>query len=286
MKFSLEHLPKNKQTELRKLTSEILKSCKDVEKIILFGSYARGDFKEEKDLAPNRKSGHVSDYDILVVTEKLETLSEFNSNWNDADKLNLSAAVRILAINIDQLNEHLAFGQYLYSDIEKQGVMLYDSKKHKLAIKKKVLKNFEAQRIAQEHYDHWFDRANDFVDSYKMLVQKGKTASASFHLNQIVESCYKAILLVFTNYNPHEHHLKTLGKLVEKYHQDLANLFPQKTPRDRERFALMEYAYIGGRYDPKHKMCREDLEILAADVVKLLKITEEICKKKIFSYRP
>ena len=285
MKFSLEHLPKNKQTELRKLTNEIIKSCDDVEKVILFGSYARGSFKEEKDLKADRKSGHVSDYDILVVTEKLETVPEFKY-WNYADKLNLSAAVRILAIDIDQLNEHLENSHYLYSDIEKEGIMLFDSKKYPLALKKRKLKNFEAQRIAQEHFNHWFDRANDFVDTYKLLVQKGKTASASFHLNQIVESCYKAILLVFTNYNPHEHHLRTLGKLVERYHQDLYTLFPQDAQPDRDRFALLEYAYIGGRYDPRHKMSREDLEILANDVVRLLKITEEICKKKIFSHRP
>ena len=285
MKFSLEHLPKNKQTELRKLTNEIIKSCDDVEKVILFGSYARGSFKEEKDLKADRKSGHVSDYDILVVTEKLETVPEFKY-WNYADKLNLSAAVRILAIDIDQLNEHLENSHYLYSDIEKEGITLFDSKKYPLALKKRKLKNFEAQRIAQEHFNHWFDRANDFVDTYKLLVQKGKTASASFHLNQIVESCYKAILLVFTNYNPHEHHLRTLGKLVERYHQDLHTLFPQDAQPDRDRFALLEYAYIGGRYDPRHKMSREDLEILANDVVRLLKITEEICKKKIFSHRP
>ena len=285
MKFSLDHLPKNKQAELRKLTNEIVKSCDDVEKVILFGSYARGTFKEEKDLAVDRKSGHVSDYDILVVTERVETIPEFN-HWNNADELNLSAAPRIIAIDIDKLNEHLAFGHYLYSDIEKDGIMLFDAKRHKLAPRKKVLKNFEAQRIAQEHFDHWFDRANDFVDTYKTLIQKNKPASASFHLNKIVESCYKAILLVFTNYNPHEHHLKTLGKMVERYHPDLSTLFSQQTPADRARFDLLEYAYIGGRYDPKHKMTREDLEILATQVVKLLKITEEICWKKIRSYRP
>lgn len=283
MKFSLENLPKNKQTELRKLTSLICKSCDDVEKVILYGSYARGTFKEEKDLAPNRKSGHVSDYDILVVTEKWETIHEFNS-WNDAEKLNLSAPVRISAIDIDKLNEHLENAHYLYSDIVKDGILLFDSKKYKLSLKKK-LKNFEAQRIAQEHFDHWFDRANDFVSTFKMLFQKNKTASASFHLNQIVESCYKAILLVFTNYNPHEHHLRTLGKLAEKYHAELPYLFSQKNQKERDRFALLEYAYIGGRYDPNHKISREDLEILSLDVVKLLKITEEICKRKILSYR-
>lgn len=283
MKVSLEHLPKNKQTELRKLTWLIRKSCDDVEKIILYGSYARGTFKEAKDLKEDRKSGHISDYDILVVTEKLETIPEFN-NWNDAEKLNLSAPVRILAIDIHQLNEHLGNAHYLYSDIEKDGIMLFDSKKHKLVLKKK-LKLWEQQRIAQDHFDHWFDRANDFVDTYKFLMQKGKTASASFQMNQIVESCYKAILLVFTNYNPHEHHLKTLGQMVERYHPMLHRLFPKQTPKEQERFALLEYAYIGGRYDPKYKISKEDLEILAVDVVKLLAITEEICKGKIFSYR-
>jgi len=52
MKKSLKYLPENKQEELQKIVAAIQKSCKDVEKIILFGSYARGDYKEKKDLKP------------------------------------------------------------------------------------------------------------------------------------------------------------------------------------------------------------------------------------------
>jgi len=283
MKLSFEHLPKNKQTELRKLTSLIRESCEDVEKIILYGSYARGNFKEAKDLQENRKSGHVSDYDILVVTENKRSAREFSS-WNEAEKLDLTAPLRIIAIDIEELNENLSNAHYLYSDIEKEGVMLFDAKNHKLSLKKK-LKNFEAQRVAQDHFDHWFGKANDFVDSYRFLLKKNKTASASFHLGQIVESCYKAILLVFTNYNPHEHHLKTLGKMAEKFHPDLPKIFTLKTAKDHERFELLEYSYIGGRYDPKYKITKEDLEILANDVVKLLKITEKCCRVRISNFR-
>ena len=213
----------------------------------------------------------------------METIHEFNS-WNDAEKLKLTAPVCIQAIDIEKLNEHLSEAHYLYSDIEKEGVLPFDSKKHKLVLKKK-LKLWEQQRIAQNYFDHWFDKANDFVDTYKFLSKKNKTASASFHLHQIAESCYKAILLVFTNYNPNEHHLKTLGQMVAKHHPSLSTLFPQKTPQDQERFKLLEYSYIGGRYDPKYKISKEDLEILAEDVVKLLKITEKICADKILSFR-
>jgi len=283
MRHSLDHLPAIKQNEIRKVAALIRETCDDVEQIILYGSYARGTFKEAKDLQPDRKSGHISDYDILVVTEKWQTIHEFNS-WNDAEKLNLSAPVRILAINIEKLNAHLEEAHYLYHDIEKEGVMLYDSRKYKLAIKRK-LKNFEQQRVAQEYFDYWFDRANDFVATFSLMMKKSRTASASFHMHQIIESCYKCILLVFENKNPNEHHIKTLGQMAERFHPELPSLFPKRNAQERARFELLEYAYIGGRYDPKHKISKEDLEILSNCVVKLLKITEEICKKKIFSYR-
>ncbi len=78
MKKTIEHLPQNKQEELQKIISTIHDNCADVEKIILFGSYARGNYKEKKDLAVDRKSGHVSDYDILVITRDAITALDIN----------------------------------------------------------------------------------------------------------------------------------------------------------------------------------------------------------------
>ena len=56
------------------------------EKIILFGSYARCTYKEKKDLKPQQKTGHISDYDILVITEKKKTTDEFVS-WNSSSTM-------------------------------------------------------------------------------------------------------------------------------------------------------------------------------------------------------
>lgn len=110
MKKSLKYLPENKREKLQKIVATIQKSCKDVEKIILFGSYVRGDYKEKKDLKPQQKTGHISDYDILVVTEKKETTDEFVS-WSGVEKLKLSAPVRVIAHDIQTLNISLAEGQ-------------------------------------------------------------------------------------------------------------------------------------------------------------------------------
>lgn len=284
MKKSLKHLPQLKQDELNKIVAAIQKTCKDVEKIILFGSYARGDYKEKKDLKPQQKTGHISDYDILIVTEKKETTDEFVS-WSGAEKLKLSAPVRVIAHDIQSLNIGLAEGQYLFTDIKKEGITLYDSKKYKLANKRK-LKPEEKQRIAQDYFEHWFKKSRlffrDYISNLKEVSQdKSFLGQAAFHLHQAAEHSYKTILLVFTNYNPQEHYLGILGKTTAKYHSNLPPLFPKKTQKEKDRFKLLEYAYIGGRYDPSYRISKEDLEILAKDVKKLLSITEEICTEKM-----
>lgn len=286
MKRSLNHLPQLKQDELKKIVEVIRKKCSDVEKVILFGSYARGDYKEKKDLKPQQKTGHISDYDVLVVTEKKETTDEFVS-WSGADKLKLSAPVGVIAHDIESLNISLAEGQYLYTDIKKEGVILYDSKKYKLANKRK-LKPKEKQRIAKDYFEHWFKTAKMFFNGFKADLKestkdKKYLSRAAFELHQAAEHSYKTTLLVFTNYNPNEHYLGILGRTTAKYHPELTNLFPKKTQKEKDRFRLLEYAYIGGRYDPTYRISKEDLEILAKDVKKLLETTEEICKKKIKS---
>ncbi len=282
MKKSLKHLPKSKQDELQKIILAIQKTCNDIEKIILFGSYARGDYKEKKDLKPEQKSGHISDYDILVVTEKKETTDKFTF-WNGTEKLKLSAPVRVVAHDIEDLNINLAEGQYLFTDIKKEGIALYDSKKHKLASKRK-LKPSEKQRIARDYFEHWFDGSKAFFKGYNFYLGEKDYKRSAFHLHQAAEHSYKAILLVFTNYNPQEHYLGILGSMAAKHNPKLTNLFPQKTQKERDRFRLLDYAYIGGRYDNSYRISKEDLEILAKSVKKLLELTEEICQKKIQSF--
>jgi predicted nucleotidyltransferase len=239
MKKSLKHLPESKQNELQKIVSAIQKSCKDVEKIILFGSYARGDYKEKKDLKPQQKTGHISDYDILVVTEKKKTTDEFVS-WNGAGKLKLSAPVRVIAHDVESINISLAEGQYLFTDIKKEGITLFDSKKYKLANKRK-LKPSEKQRIAKDYFEHWFGIAKGFykhfeIDFAEIDVNRNTEANglAAFHLHQAAEHAYKTTLLVFTNYNPQEHYLGILGRMISKYHSELTNLFPKKKLRRKK----------------------------------------------------
>lgn len=287
MKTSLNHLPKLKQNELQKIASTIRENCSDVEKIILFGSYARGNYKEEKDLKPDRKSGHVSDYDILVITTKKEVALDallWKKISDECKKLNLSASVRILTHDIEALNIKLAEAQYFYSDVaRKDGIAIFDAGKFELAEERNLTPK-EKQRIAQEHYDYWFDQAEGFMETFHLMLGKGKFSRAAFDLHQAAESAYKTVLLVFSNYMPREHFLEFLGAESEKYCSLMQNIFSKITDEDEARFRLLEYAYIGGRYDPNYRITKEDLEILARDVRKLLELTKKVCEEKISKF--
>ncbi len=286
MKKSFSHLPQNKKDELKEVVSIIHKNCNDVEMIILFGSYARGDWKEETDLKPQRKSGHKSDYDILIVTREKSTAVN-TGIWNEITTktldMSLSTHVRIIAHDIQAINIKLAEGQYFYSDVKKEGCLLYDSDNFKLSRKRK-LKPEDQKRIAQDYYDNWFGSAKSFFKAFTLIFSENEYKNAAFQLHQTVEASYKTILLVFTNYNPNEHLLGLLGSMASKHGRGLKNIFPRKTKRDEELFELLDYAYIGARYDPEYKITKEELEYLSECVAKLLKITEKICKAKIENF--
>ena len=286
METSLAHLPKEKQAELKLITEKIREVAKETEMIILYGSYARGDYKEQKDLAPERKSGHVSDYDILVVTAEKKT-ADNTGLWNNitkkCDKLNLSTHGRIIAHDIQYLNIQLAEGHYFFADIKKEGRLLCDSKNYKLARKRK-LKPAEQQRIAQDHFNHWFKKAESFFIDFNNAYDRKDYNQAAFHLHQATEASYKAILLVFTGYNPNEHYLMILGHMAGKHDRGLREVFPRKTFEQEELFNLLDYAYIGARYDPNYKITKEQLEYLAGRVRKLQQLTRTICKEKIESF--
>ena len=78
MKTSLDHLPRRKQTELQRVVDVLFTEFDDmlklatspqqkrgrILKIILYGSYARGDWVED------RASGYMSDYDVLVIVNQ------------------------------------------------------------------------------------------------------------------------------------------------------------------------------------------------------------------------
>ena len=288
MKTSLGHLPKGKRNELERIASIIRDGCDRVEMIILFGSYARGDYKEEADLEPDRKSGHKSDYDILVVTTDRATADD-GTLWsklrNTCDRSGSSTHVRIIPRDIAFVNAQLAEGQYFFSDVKREGRLLYDSGNHKLA-RKRSLRRAEQWRIAKDFYDSGFETASGAFTGFGDFLKRTQYKWAAFMLHQAAEASYKTILSVFTNYIPNEHFLGLLSYMAARHEAALRSVFPMDTKEKERLFKLLDYAYIGARYDPEYRITREELEYLSERVKLLLELTEKVCTAQIDRLAP
>jgi len=288
MKKSLAHLPQAKADEVKLIAEKIRSLAQDVQMVILFGSYARGDFKDgPHSQGRGRLFIHkTSDYDILVLTEYEHTARDITLWDKVKQKLtqcNLSAHVRIIARDIDFVNFKLTHGQYFFTEICKQGILIYDSANFKLARRKK-LKPAEEKQIATDTLNEVFESAKRFYGYYEYAFKKCEYKEAAFMLHQATEFSYKTVLLIFGGECPQEHHLDILGDLSADYCPQLKGILPRETDEQKELFELLDYAYIGARYDREYKITKQQLEQLALCVKKLHKLTERICKDKIESF--
>lgn len=281
MRTDILHLPKEKQRELEQI-AKTLGNREGVEMVILYGSYARGDWKEEKDLKPGRWSGHASDYDILVVTKE-PTDASFERQIRDTlIALNLSAKPNPIAHDIEDVNKQLGEGRYFFLDIKREGRMLFNTEAFSLA-EPRELSPEEKQTLAQADFDYWYKRATGFYSNYEFNYEKEDLYLAIFHLNQAAECAYKTILLVFTSYCPHEHLLLWLGNDAARFGPVGREIFPTDTKEQEEYFDLLDRAYIGARYQKDFIVYWGDVEYLAPLVKQLLEVTERICREKIES---
>lgn len=286
MKTSLRKLPKRKRDELRIVTDRI-RQVVGVDKIILYGSYARGDWVEE--LGSNGYYKYQSDFDLLVIVDE-KKLAKKREKWaRMEDSIHRSALVKtpvcIITHNIQYVNEMLRQGQYFFSDISKEGILIYDSKKSELVKARKKKSPEERQKKAAKDFERWYKSANVFFKHYQYALNDGDYLNAAFQLHQATERLYSTILLVFTTYRPKLHDIEKLGKLAAAHDPKLPTVFPRGIDEEIRLFNLLKSAYIESRYDiENYSITREELEWLAKRVIKLQKLTASICKKKIKSF--
>lgn len=292
MKTDLAHLPENKQAELKAIVAALIPRYAEVEMIILFGSYARGNFVEDKYVEKGTTYEYKSDYDLLIVLSKNGQANSdtfVQSVSGKLDELKLATPVHPIFHGIEFVNEELQEGNYFFADIKKEGVLLFNTSRYQLA-EKRDLSPAEMQKRAQADFDHWFKSANTFYENFEHNLGKGNQGqqyfnTAAFELHQATERYYGAIQLVFTGYKPKTHDLEILGQLAKSQNLEFDKVFPKATVQERQRFALLKKAYVDARYKADYKISKEDLEYLSGRVQLLRDLTERVCGERIRSFR-
>jgi HEPN domain-containing protein/predicted nucleotidyltransferase len=286
MKKSLAHLPKHKREELKLVTEIIRDECPTVLMVILFGSYARGDWVEDTYIEDGVTYEYASDFDILVVVRSNRIVNSTDT-WRRAEARARCFPVRtwtnLIVESIETVNNALARGHYFFTDIRKEGILLYDTREFKLA-RPRALNPNERRGQAKAHFQEWFTNAKNAYRQYRHAMSDRSYKEAAFNLHQATERLYGALLLVFINYRPKMHDLEKLSHMVAGYGPALLTVFPKATEEQKKSFDLLNRAYVEARYNPRYRITKSQLEYLAERVQKLQRLTKRICQARIESY--
>jgi len=292
----LTHLPDAKRRELTRVLKVLFDEFEKVTvqkvsthkksgrilKVILFGSYARGDWVED------RLSGYRSDYDLLVVVND-QAFTDLHEYWDKADErfiLDLTVTKRLrtpvnfIVHSYDEVNDQLARGRPFFSDIARDGVMLYEAVGHPLA-KAKALAPEEIRAEARAHFDNWFGSAIERFQLAQVAVERGFNKNAAFDLHQTVEKLYHCVLLVLTLYSPKSHRINVLRSQAESLDPRLKDIWPRNTRFAKRAFARLQRAYVEARYSPEYAISDEELAWLVERVKGLQVMITEICESAL-----
>jgi predicted nucleotidyltransferase/HEPN domain-containing protein len=285
LKTSLDHLPASKQEELTSINEMIIKLV-NPEMIILFGSYSRGDWVEDRYRVNGTLYEYKSDFDILVVTEHHQDIpfgfaKQVRRKVKKAE--NLQTIPHIIFHDINFLNRELEEGHYFFKDILEEGTLLYTTSKFELATPKILSQQQRAQK-ARIYFNQWFKDANEFYNTSLWGEQANFHKSAIFILHQSAERFFMTIELVFTDYKPQTHDLNILYKKACQADPRFKIIFPQETEEEKRLFILLVKSYIDSRYKMGYSITPEDLQWLMARVGILKMLTEEICLEKISKF--
>ncbi len=288
-------LPENSlviKDRLDAIVQEILAVARDqISMIILFGSYAKGTWVRDWYVEGHITYSYESDLDILVVTKSPKYRGPKGASFESDLTKRLERKglrgksfgapwVTFVVEPIKYLNQQLEKSQYFFSDIKKEGILLYDSGEFTLA-KPKDLNLEERKQIAKDDFDVWFGSGTEFLLGVDFYTKQDLLNKAAFLLHQATESFYSAILLVFTGYKPRLHDIEKLGSLASNYSDELLKIFPRDTKEQEEKFVLLKSAYTEARYNKNYKITEEQLLYLIKRIEKLKSITEEICTNRI-----
>lgn len=299
MKSDLDHLPEKQQDELARVRTILLDEFEaakkqgaggtsewrkngQVLKIILFGSYARNDWVDEPD------NGYLSDFDLLIVVShpKLTDIADYW--WVAEDKIlrdpTIGRTVNIIVHDLAEVNQSIERGEYFWTDIVRDGIILYEMPGYPLAAPRPLAGN-EAWQAAQQHEQTWSTKVNEALAGASFYLKRGNVKDAAFLIHQAVERAYIRILLVHTFYFPRSHNIKFLRSLAEDVDQTLVQAWPRMTKLDRRRFETLKRAYVEARYSDQYDVSAEDLDWLMSAAERLEGLVRASAESRILQLR-
>ncbi len=296
MRDDVAHLPDKKRRDLDRIVEVLFAEFEQatslstqkwrrqgrILKVILYGSYARGDWVDDP------IGGYQSDYDILVVVSD-ERLTEPGEFWAKADdqfarevtiSKRISAPVSFIVHSLADVNNQLTQGRPFFIDAIEQGIALYEVEDFPF-VTPQPLEPKAARAEAQKHFNYWYEQGGSALLGARFYIRENKPRDAAFLLHQATERFYHCLLLTLTLYSPKSHKLNFLRSQAEPLVHELIAVWPRDTRFAQRCFELLRQAYVNARYSAHYKVTPAELEWLAERVELLQQIVKEACEKRL-----
>jgi len=196
---------------------------------------------EDEYYEDGKQYDYKSDYDFLVITRAGDRRSDHEVQEIVEHRSGLNNNIFAITHDIEYVNSKLSDGQYFFSDIEKEGILLYDAGNTPLT-RKRELSNAEKKTIAQEDFENWFSSGNEFLIDAIHGFERGNYKKAAFELHQSAERILNTVIWVFRGYKPKTHNLEKLFRYAKHFSKQLALVFPRNTAEEKK--VLILYAKI------------------------------------------
>ncbi|MCR2031611.1 HEPN domain-containing protein [Alistipes timonensis] len=290
MKRSIRFLPPRKRQDLQQLAELIRENVKQVEMIILFGSYAKNKYVDyDQRIEFGTPTYYMSDYDIVILTRKpigaigSSLYEKIKDRFFENKNRPFHTHPQFVNYGIDDFNYALSKAHYFETEIKRDGVILYDSGAYKLARRRK-LDYTEIRDRAQKYFEDKFGRALSFLIDVPHPAGRKDYKQASFYLHQSAENFLRTIPMAFILYGHKSHDLSELMNAAKKHTTEIFKAFPRDTEEEKRLFDLLQRAYIESRYNPDFEVTKEDIDALIPKVEQLRDIVEKVCRERIAYY--
>jgi predicted nucleotidyltransferase len=297
MRIDLNHLPIAKQRELDRVVEILFQGFREatqdatgrrksarILKVILFGSYARGDWVD----APFDSNQFTSDYDILIIVNQKE-LTDGALYWEETEQRLYDAyqvekiirsPVNFIVHSLQQVNDGLSHGRLLFSEIANDGIVLYQSDDRPLAEPKPKTPN-QAYLAAKEYFEDKFPASMRWFEGAEFYQIKGYYSNAAFLLHQTTESLYKCVLLTLTFYAPRNPNIIFLRGMAEGLDTRLFEAWPRATHAERAMYQKLKEAYRKGQHSKHFDISPEELNWLQGRIQILGELVHKVCSERI-----
>jgi len=283
MNASIAHLPEKNQEDLKIIVATILEEVLNVEMIILFGSYARGNqVAFDRQMEYGISTSYRSDYDILVIASRIKNEPVFAKKLNGVGAIFKEKAKS--DIRLEKVVDFLEKGDFFYSEIRREGIALYDTGSFILP-EPRDPEMIELERQAKDFFQDFFHKGERFLKTAREFdYPDGEYKMASFHLHQACESFFYAISLTFNQYKPKEHDIRMLIDFNKRYSQEIVKIFPRETAKNEHLFELLRASYVQSRYNKEFVVHKEDVEVLMKWIERFRDLTFDICERKLHEF--